>query len=1064
MKKMLVACLLLLAAILASCGGSGGVDSTLESRPAAEDSSLGSGLPAFADLAAGTTRDLSIAGPGWYTLDLEYRNFGRAEQGVTEDLPALDIAGAGSPGFCVFGVNGFEGDAFPTGLRADVSDVSGEYYLLYTSYVDGRWITAGPFTESAAYEYPEVDGFTDPQALASARSNHFVAILVPDGSSLQLDMLQLGVHGGSEGPEEVWYVEPASSEDTLTIVWEQSASHADPDFAGYTVERRPWPGGSFTSLFSDPMQETHYSDPTAEQGKVYLYRIVTWDTSGNSAPSYNSLASRQAGQLSPPVPVVSMPRGPLYGPVEVTFDLSASFDNDGDAITDYGFDLGFGIPPVNQPTPQFTTLLQPGCYTCAFTVTSGADTRETHGQLKVYPQWQESSQLVTEGTELIYRSFAPRSFHDPISDKDVFIYMDAAVPSLVSLTVDAAGNVDRHDNLFPSEGGLVVCSEPVFSNGVWSFLAVTEQPGSPGEFNMYMATWQDNAIEVQLATGNSVRGIGSALVDDGNDNLYGIYFDFNIGYDIRIVNFNNFSSAAVITGLIENRIFDAVWNADAEAIDLVFSGSGNVEWLRWSPVIGPLASATLMGVDSQYIELENDPDTGRPAVLFHDGSAIQFAELNPDNATWTVPAKVDPADNDLPQCRLLFRDGRSFCTYGDSVAGTRLYRRNGAVWDVVNTASHPIGGGYITMEYLPSVPGFHVLDVASDYRARLVLMQEDDSEQQLWEGPGWKRNGLELSSAASATELHILHKPGSNYLHFTSPDAQVWTETTDAGNGTGGRIAADENGEVYATLVNGGNAYLRHWVDPAWVDVHTNPVSPDCLPFIFGQGQTLFYGSFDGTAAPVEFHYKRGGNPADLILPQTTVIWDGALAGRDVLSGRILVRYGGMEFGDGSIGFLDGSGEISPLFGCDLSLFDNDWTLGRHMEGALFTDKFHDRREVFYVAYGPEGYLVRLSSNSDVPWQIDLIPGAVAEYQYEKYVRSVSATTAWGTTSLGLGTGLLGEVFFFEWDDFGAFESLPWPAGLDNTSLHELVVGPDGRWHIIYRDNVTEDLRVISTI
>ena len=45
MKKMLVTCLLLLAAVLASCGGSGGVESSLEPRPASEDSSRGSGLP-----------------------------------------------------------------------------------------------------------------------------------------------------------------------------------------------------------------------------------------------------------------------------------------------------------------------------------------------------------------------------------------------------------------------------------------------------------------------------------------------------------------------------------------------------------------------------------------------------------------------------------------------------------------------------------------------------------------------------------------------------------------------------------------------------------------------------------------------------------------------------------------------------------------------------------------------------------------------------------------------------------------------------------------------------------
>ena len=72
--------------------------------------------------------------------------------------------------------------------------------------------------------------------------------------------------------------------------------------------------------------------------------------------------------------------------------------------------------------------------------------------------------------------------------------------------------------------------------------------------------------------------------------------------------------------------------------------------------------------------------------------------------------------------------------------------------------------------------------------------------------------------------------------------------------------------------------------------------------------------------------------------------------------------------------------------------------------------------------------------------------------------------TARGNTAVGIGSGALGDVGFFEWSNYGDWEALPVPDGMEHGSLHELVVGPDGRWHIIYRDYVNDDLRILSTI
>ena len=85
------------------------------------------------------------------------------------------------------------------------------------------------------------------------------------------------------------------------------------------------------------------------------------------------------------------------------------------------------------------------------------------------------------------------------------------------------------------------------------------------------------------------------------------------------------------------------------------------------------------------------------------------------------------------------------------------------------------------------------------------------------------------------------------------------------------------------------------------------------------------------------------------------------------------------------------------------------------------------------------------------------------------YYRTVSMASAWGGTGLAIDCDTLGSAPIFAWSDYGDWERLDMPPGLDfgsggYFSKPELIVGDDGRWHIVYHDYLTDTIMVRSTI
>ena len=83
--------------------------------------------------------------------------------------------------------------------------------------------------------------------------------------------------------------------------------------------------------------------------------------------------------------------------------------------------------------------------------------------------------------------------------------------------------------------------------------------------------------------------------------------------------------------------------------------------------------------------------------------------------------------------------------------------------------------------------------------------------------------------------------------------------------------------------------------------------------------------------------------------------------------------------------------------------------------------------------------------------------------------RTVSMAHTWGGAALALECDLFGLDPVFQWSNYDDWERLPMPEGLrpgngGHMSKAELIIGTDGRWHIVYHDYYTDHIMVRSTL
>ena len=264
---------LLVLICIAGCGGRTADDYRPVTLEQSSQLACGGELPAFGDLPA-VARELSLAGPGWYDLDLasaQVLQNAALNGAVLELTPTAD-----QPAYALFGVGRFDGDNGPTSARVTLDEISGEYWVAFADFIGEHWEHVGPLLDSATVEIPTINDYIRPPAFTDENGNTYLAVIAPPGSTATLGALELGVDGGSAGPPAPGPITSISGGATAVVLhWEHSASHLDPDFAGYWVRRAPRMYGDYTELCAEPFSDPYYVDETITAAESYRYQIYT---------------------------------------------------------------------------------------------------------------------------------------------------------------------------------------------------------------------------------------------------------------------------------------------------------------------------------------------------------------------------------------------------------------------------------------------------------------------------------------------------------------------------------------------------------------------------------------------------------------------------------------------------------------------------------------------------------------------------------------------------------------------------------------------------------------------
>lgn len=1066
---------------LASCGAHNAQQPDALGQAPGDEQGLAAGLPALSDLPQ-PRRDAAMLGPGWTPIAPADASHKILTNGCTgTPTRQLVITGGATTGYAIFAVQGFDGDAYPTSIRTTLDAADGPYYVGFSDYVSGRWRIAGPFTNSAEVQIPGLNSYSSPTAYTNPSGVFYFVLLVGGTDTITLNLLEVGTFGGTLGPAAPMSLFGDSGASGIMLTWNHSPDYHRPDFAGYLVQRAPLLSGDFAALNTDPIREAHYLDDAGlVAGEGYRYRLAALDSAGNmSAWADNQFTYDPTANL-PPVPVVKMQDGPLYAPANVLFDLSDSFDPEGDAIT--GYDITFGgilPPPVSFAGPTYTATLQPGCYSITIIAHTAGGDGQTTRTLKVYPRWDSTSFLVRDPDPDGYRRMREmRGYKDPVSGQLSLYGQDGTYPGYARWFVPDPPASDP--TMLPCYEEVVDYNgEPIAVNGTVMIPVAFHS-------NLFVAIYESTQpawADVDNRTGDAPI----AMVADPAGHVWTLWSAMPAAQmDLKIASFlpggNAYTVAANITHL---RGLDAVYNPAKDAIEVVYADTDSTEWIRWSPLSNDVVvSGSLAGFSSDRIDLELCPDTGLPLVAFYDGMAQKWHTRSMDSLDdWTPDQFVDNSVNNRQWGDLAFApDGSTPEMFFGTVAPQAyLYEYTGGVWNRRNTVSYSSDSGY-GVALLPGASGRQMLvaDALADEKDVLAQLNEDGSDSVLWSIPGGDGQGLELHSAAANDGLHVGWKAfvTDTGRHFQSLDGETWN---DMGSSSGDvfdlDLAATTDGELYASSYDSGAGLTRMmwWDGTDFQSRFTFPGQLNYRPFFaaFNPSSINWFSYEPGT---MTMHHVIGneiGGYADFpgVLNDFPV-WDGVA---NILAFRpsVFAEAGNAAIDESPIGLyaIDNSSDVvqpdfdaiaNSLLSAPEDFLNSPFARGRVLGTASYLSNTTGLiAAAYWGAFGDAFWPVRYVAQfphtpelSELPWNTDLFGTDLR--------RTVSVKDAHGFTAVALLASFDGSDTYCEWSNFGDWEQLPLPA-IPHMSGPELLVGRDGRWHIIYKDYRTDQIRCVNS-
>ena len=1060
--------------LLTSCSGRSGADDAPEPAQALPlQPDAGTVLPVL-DALAQPGKAAQYAGQGYFQVPiLEQGVLLHASAGVSAEADGVHFSASDNSAWAIFGIHGFDDDSFPGEVDSEASVVSGDYSLGASRFESGRWEFGGPYTQSAKFSLPDSAAHSDPRLYTSPRSYFYVAVVASPGSQLILSGLQLGVDGGRDAPDSFVYLNAYSGDAGIQLFWDNPEGSENPDFAGFAVERALWPGTEFVEI-QGLMPETHYLDTNALINSHYRYRLRQEDFSGNASHSVSISLVHTSGDL-PPVPQIDFPGGPLYGAQTVTFDMSGSFDPDGDAITEYN--LSFDLPPRSGGVPPYTgtnsstsILMQPGCYIGRYIITANGKQSVNRFYLKVYPQWQADAILVDAADTQDWRMQDSHSIYYPAMDALATCFRDPLVPGVGLLLQLRDGSRELYQLPAPNIS-VDYISEPVIWNGMLAFAVLDAQYGFIAAFDGQTFQWLDKLL------GQITTDMCDPVVD-GNGDLQLCYMDeFDPGlWQLIAEQVGNSKSKLTIMPLASRQgPIDVEWNAQALEYDMVYADNAGTFINRYQPGTGILDVQLIGAALPERIDLEIDQASGTPGMLLRLTGVSYYTQYDIATKQLLSPEEISPELLTMQAMDLAIVDTDPTVFLGSMLAPSGLYRRNGGFWNRTEANWASLSGRHSSMAAWPD-GSLRIVDGDLNFLTHLVDIRPDNSINDQGSVPGCEVQGRDLNAVAGSDGLHAYWIGTGQDLHYVDhEDGSGWNRAADAGNSEAIEIMADATGQIYLTASSGTTSVLVQWNGNSWDLLTFRDIINNTRPWLCMQSRApgVNWWSQDSTVFPskMNYHFNNDGNGLQLAsstlnsiaIQEGAALWNGNFAPSIVIlgnSGSSILR----------LGFLDQSRkEVSHVLDYTYTATPGSIVQGRQLDAVMGKDsRFGSVQEVYWVAIGSgQNNATRILARSDNV-NTDILQlstfTSIRGSGWAGFQQTVSAAEAWGITEVGLVDQFSGPYAELDWDDYGEFEMLPLPPiDFANTNMHEQVVGNDGRWHILYRDMRDGGIYVIST-
>jgi hypothetical protein len=545
-------------------------------------------------------------------------------------------------------------------------------------------------------------------------------------------------------------------------------------------------------------------------------------------------------------------------------------------------------------------------------------------------------------------------------------------------------------------------------------------------------------------------------------------------------------TAVAATGALS--AVDALFNPATDTIDVVYGTSvgATTEWVR-------VDTATAAVVDSANIDaaaaatdidLELDPSTGRPLVLYSHTSIHRFRELDELNV-WTPEVQVDNSIMNFTPLDLIVDDGTRYAYFRTGPAGQAvLYRDDGGAWSAVNTVAFSADSG-IEVALFPQ-PGAAdralVLDMDFSRDFHLAQLHDDGTDTDIWQLPHGDAQGFDLHAAAGTDGLHAVWRSFSSLQthHAQSADGEIWNDPGDLGLGFGDpELAADFGGNVYFSCYHAPNSELYWWDGAAWNLRSSFPsAGTSYRPFFSSppDGSVTWCAYDNGTTT---MHYVDAHEPAypdNPVVMITAPIWGGVANSLGTTTDYWIGSVGGASPTDGVVCWSEvGASFVSelyePLITGLLDFYATPISLGREFASTSYIADIPVGAE--QAVFCTRGRLLNPTRYTIPFFESPRLDDIFVGRDYSLFnIEDVFTDDIRNTASCAMGNSLTGLVlicsgdgkrWYFAWSNYGDWEDLPPPQSVDYVSMPQLVVGMDGRWHIIYKNWATDQMMCIST-